>query len=293
LKGIINVLKPPGMTSHDVIGFMRKLLNIKKIGYAGTLDPVAAGVLPVFIGKATKAIEFFDDNYKEYVAEMLLGITTDTGDLDYKVKKQKKVEVDIDKVNKVLKSFIGRIEQVPPMYSAVHYQGKKLYELARKGITVKRLPRTVEIKSLELIQFSKNIATIKIYCSKGTYIRTLCEDIGYALNCGACLSALIRTKSGPFDIKDTITLEEMRDYIHFGNIKEVLIPIDVAMDFIPSIGIEINRYEDFFKGNHFNANYNFTKDDVGKLVRVYAKDDFLGIAEINSENNIRVIKSFC
>jgi len=188
VKGVINVLKAPGMTSHDVINFLRKLLRVKKIGHSGTLDPAAAGVLPVFVGKATKAIEFFMDDDKEYVAELRFGVTTDTGDLDGNILELKPVKITEGDLKEALKQFTGNINQVPPMYSAVRHKGKKLYELARQGITVERKARTVKIYSIDLMDFSLESAIVKVACSKGTYIRTLCEDIGKVLGCGACLS---------------------------------------------------------------------------------------------------------
>ena len=162
MKGVINVLKPPGMTSHDVVNFLRRLFQIKKIGHSGTLDPAAAGVLPVFIGKAAKAIEFFMDDDKEYIAEMRFGVTTDTGDLDGNVTNISKVNITKSHLEEILKQFTGEISQVPPMYSAVRYKGKKLYELARKGIVVERKPRNVKIYSLDLIDYSHDNAIVKI-----------------------------------------------------------------------------------------------------------------------------------
>lgn len=173
MKGIINVLKPPGMTSHDVINFLRKLLIFRKIGHSGTLDPAAAGVLPVFVGKATKAIEFFMEDDKEYIAEMALGITTDTGDFEGNIVDVCSKEVDILKFEEILKEFVGEVVQIPPMYSAVRYKGKKLYELARQGITVKRKPRKVKIHSLSLLDYNVETAIVKVACSKGIYKNSL------------------------------------------------------------------------------------------------------------------------
>lgn len=162
MKGVINVLKAPGMTSHDVINFLRKLLRVKKIGHSGTLDPAAAGVLPVFVGKATKAIEFFMDDDKEYVAELRFGVTTDTGDLDGNILELKPVKITEGDLKEALKQFTGNINQVPPMYSAVRHKGKKLYELARQGITVERKARTVKIYSIDLMDFSLESAIVKV-----------------------------------------------------------------------------------------------------------------------------------
>jgi tRNA pseudouridine55 synthase len=291
----MNVLKPPGMTSHDVVNRLRKLLGIKKIGHGGTLDPAAAGVLPVFIGKATKAIQFFEDYDKEYVAEMTLGVVTDTGDSTGNVVATREIRVDISKIKQVLKKFTGVIEQIPPMYSAVHYRGVKLYELARKGITVERKPRTVEIKSLEVLDFRGDRAIFKITCTKGTYIRTLCEDIGRELGCGAYLSCLVRTGSGPFGINNSLTLEEIEQYVLNNELDKIIKPIDSYLEGIPGIEISFNDEKLFSKGKVYSANQNQAKIKAGDLVRVYGNGHFLGIGEVLQRNQrtfVRIVKSF-
>lgn len=294
MKGIINILKPPGMTSHDVINFLRKSLLVKKIGHSGTLDPAAAGVLPVFIGKATKAIEFFESDDKEYFSELTLGVNTDTADIMGNTTKISKVNVNIDEVQQTLESFIGNIEQVPPMFSAVRYKGKRLYELARKGITVKRKPRRITIKSIKLLAFDGFKIIFKVHCSKGTYIRTLCEDIGEKLGCGGCLSCLVRTRSGVFTIDRSISLEELENILRKDNLKDVIIPIDEALPDMPKIDINLKDYNYFTKGRVF-SNSSAGKNLKGKYVRVYDKDKFLGIAVVETNRQkpyVRVLKSF-
>jgi len=293
VKGVINVLKPPGMTSHDVVNFLRRLFQIKKIGHSGTLDPAAAGVLPVFIGKAAKAIEFFMDDDKEYIAEMRFGVTTDTGDLDGNVTNISKVNITKSHLEETLKQFTGEISQVPPMYSAVRYKGKKLYELARKGIVVERKPRNVKIYSLDLIDYSHDTAIVKVACSKGTYIRTLCEDIGNMLGCGACLSCLVRTSSGPFKIENSFTLEEIQDAVLNGKLDDVLLPVDRFLEKMPKVNLAVDKEGFFSKGKMINGDFQFL-NDIDTLVRVYNNKEFLGIAKVVKDKDsilLQVLKS--
>lgn len=293
MKGVINVLKPPGMTSHDVVNFLRRLFQIKKIGHSGTLDPAAAGVLPVFIGKAAKAIEFFMDDDKEYIAEMRFGVTTDTGDLDGNVTNISKVNITKSHLEETLKQFTGEISQVPPMYSAVRYKGKKLYELARKGIVVERKPRNVKIYSLDLIDYSHDTAIVKVACSKGTYIRTLCEDIGNMLGCGACLSCLVRTSSGPFKIENSFTLEEIQDAVLNGKLDDVLLPVDRFLEKMPKVNLAVDKEGFFSKGKMINGDFQFL-NDIDTLVRVYNNKEFLGIAKVVKDKDsilLQVLKS--
>lgn len=208
-NGILNLYKPCGPTSHDMIYRMRRLLGIKKIGHTGTLDPMAEGVLPICIGKGTKASGMLTDSDKAYRATMVLGMTTDTQDADGEVLSECRVTVSDAELLAVLPRFTGEIEQVPPMYSAVKLNGKKLYELARRGEVVERPTRTVRIDELRFLQREGDLVTLEIYCSKGTYIRTLCADIGDCLGCGAYVNRLIRIKSGPFLLENAYTEAEV------------------------------------------------------------------------------------
>nr|WP_255688334.1 tRNA pseudouridine(55) synthase TruB [Tepidanaerobacter sp. GT38] len=281
------------MTSHDVVNFLRRLFQIKKIGHSGTLDPAAAGVLPVFIGKAAKAIEFFMDDDKEYIAEMRFGVTTDTGDLDGNVTNISKVNITKSHLEEILKQFTGEISQVTPMYSAVRYKGKKLYELARKGIVVERKPRNVKIYSLDLIDYSHDTAIVKVACSKGTYIRTLCEDIGNMLGCGACLSCLVRTSSGPFKIENSFTLEEIQDAVLNGKLDDVLLPVDRFLEKMPKVNLAVDKEGFFSKGKMINGDFQFL-NDIDTLVRVYNNKEFLGIAKVVKDKDsilLQVLKS--
>lgn len=211
MEGVININKPLGMTSHDVVGCLRRILDIKRIGHTGTLDPEAAGVLPICVGKATKISELLTAARKQYVAEVCLGVETDTLDASGEVLRTAPVDVSENEIRQCLQSFIGEISQIPPMYSAIKIDGKKLYELAREGKEVKREPRLITIFDIKLLHtdLDKHKFTVRVDCSKGTYIRTLCQDIGESLGCGAHMSALTRTRSGRFFIEDSITLEKV------------------------------------------------------------------------------------
>ena len=211
-SGIIIINKPAGWTSMDVCAKLRGIFHEKRVGHAGTLDPMATGVLPVFVGQATKAVSFAESGEKEYLARLRLGLTTDTQDTTGTVLSELPVTVTEEDLRAVLPRFTGEIEQIPPMYSAVKVQGRKLYELARKGAEVERKPRAVTIFSLELLgQTGKNEYALRVRCSKGTYIRTLCHDIGAVLGCGGAMSALERTMAAGFTLSEAVTLEQVQE----------------------------------------------------------------------------------
>lgn len=213
MDGIVNVNKPLGITSHDVVYRLRKILNTKKIGHTGTLDPEASGVLPMCIGKGTKLAEYLTASDKQYLAKLQLGAFTDTQDATGEVLETFDVNVTEDQIRHAVKGFIGEIQQIPPMFSAIKIGGKKLYELAREGKTVEREARKITIHNIEIknIDLHNNTVDMLVDCSKGTYIRTLCNDIGAALDCGGHMSALCRTKSGRFQLDKAFTLEEIEE----------------------------------------------------------------------------------
>lgn len=211
INGVINIYKIKGFTSHDVVAKLRGILRQKKIGHTGTLDPDATGVLPVCLGSATKLCDMLTDKKKEYVAKVRLGIVTDTQDMTGTVLDQKEVHVDEKQVTEALETFVGEYEQVPPMYSALKVNGKKLYELAREGKEVERKARPVTIHYIEIMDMQLPELTIKVGCSKGTYIRTLCHDLGERLGCGAAMATLERTKSGQFTLDTALTLAELEE----------------------------------------------------------------------------------
>lgn len=242
MDGLINVLKEPGLTSHDVVLYLRRLFKLRKIGHAGTLDPGAAGVLPICVGQGTRVSEFLMGKPKRYRAEITFGIETDTYDAGGSiVQKQSCTKVGPEDIMNVLKHYRGEIKQVPPMVSAIHYKGKRLYELAREGKTIERKARKVVIYSLELLTFYDTYpyprALLDIHCSKGTYIRSLCADIGNALGCGAYLSFLIRTESGPFKLENSFTLKEIEELWQKQDCS-FLLPIDYALEDLPAFTVK-------------------------------------------------------
>jgi tRNA pseudouridine55 synthase len=235
MDGVIIINKDKGMTSFDVVKEIRKLTHVRRVGHSGTLDPAARGVLPVCIGKATKIVRFLMEGDKEYEAEMTLGITTDTQDAEGKILEEREVSVKREELEEILKQFMGEIEQIPPMVSAIHYKGKRLYELARQGIVVERNPRKVHIHNIKMLNFEDGPhpkAFICVTCSKGTYIRTLCSDIGERLGCGAHQSALIRTRSGSFTLEHAKTLKEIYILKDQGKLNEAILPIAKVMQTI-------------------------------------------------------------
>ena len=223
-NGILIIDKPAGWTSMDVCAKLRGIFHEKRVGHSGTLDPMATGVLPVFVGRATRAVEFAEKSDKEYVAGLKLGVVTNTQDISGEVLEQRPVQVDRGELEAALEKFRGDILQVPPMYSAIKMGGKKLYELARKGCEVERPARSVTIKALEIIdQQGKDLYIIRVLCSKGTYIRALCHDIGQALGCGGCMASLNRTMAAGFRLEGSHTLEEVQSA---SDPEALLMPVD-------------------------------------------------------------------
>lgn len=225
MDGVLNLNKPGGMTSHDVVDRVRRILEIKKVGHAGTLDPGASGVLIICVGKATKLAGSFMKLTKSYRGTMVLGIRTDTQDAWGKVtSRDSQPECGWDPVRKIFSEYIGEIEQIPPMYSALKYRGRRLYSLARQGIQVERPPRKVYIFSLKLLDIRNAQVEFEVECSKGTYVRTLCSDIGDRLGCGAYLARLERTRVGEFRLEDALTLEDLQALKEKGEVARAFIP---------------------------------------------------------------------
>lgn len=226
LDGVLNIYKEKGYTSHDVVAKMRGILRQKKIGHTGTLDPDAEGVLPVCLGKGTRLCDMLTDHSKVYRAVLLLGIDTDTQDISGQILEKRPVEENPEKVLEVIKSFIGPYDQIPPMYSALKVDGKRLYELARAGKTVERQARPVVIHDITVESMELPRVTMMVSCSKGTYIRTLCHDIGEKLGCGGCMEALIRTRVGRFELKDSISLKELEKIRDEERLGEYLVSVE-------------------------------------------------------------------
>ena len=230
MDGILNINKPEGKTSFSIVAIVKRLSGERRVGHAGTLDPAATGVLPVCLGQGTRVIEFLVDATKAYQAQIELGVTTDTYDASGKITSQGDYSrISQGQLESALTSFCGSIQQIPPMYSAVKYKGKPLYELARAGINVARKSRLAKIYHLELIDFKPPVFTVDVVCGKGTYIRSLANDLGQALGCGATLKSLIRLRCGPFDIKDAISLPQLEDAFRYGYWQHLVYPIDTVL----------------------------------------------------------------
>ncbi len=291
LEGFLNIDKPKGITSFDVIRKLRKICPGKtKMGHLGTLDPIARGVLPIAMGKATKVIEYIRDEKKVYIAELILGAVSDTEDSSGNITYTGSSVLKENDLLDILDSFTGTREQIPPMYSAIHHEGKRLYELARQGVSVERTPRKIEIFSLKLL--SKNTdddlprLIIEVSCSKGTYVRSLCRDIGEKLGTGAYMSGLIRKKSGIFEIEDSCKLEEILD--NPAKIESLLYPADFPLQEMP--GIKLDSFDEesmVINGRELRCKENLSPGRV----RIYSTHDyFLAIGEINIKNGITFVQ---
>ncbi len=247
--GMINVYKEKGYTSHDVVAKLRGICKQKKIGHTGTLDPDAVGVLPVCLGNATKLCDMLTDKEKEYIAEFKLGITTDTQDISGKVLEERDVSVSKQQAEDAVMSFVGHYDQIPPMYSALKVNGKKLYELAREGKEVERKSRPVTIFEIEILEEKFPEFMIRVRCSKGTYIRTLCHDIGQKLGCGAVMTSLMRTKSGSFRIEDAYKLDEIQKKADEGDLESIVIPTEKMFEHLPIVRANKNADKALANGN--------------------------------------------
>lgn len=233
--GILNVYKPKGMTSHDVVSFIRRNFHMKRVGHTGTLDPDAEGVLPVLVGKATKLSDLLTAEEKRYIARVRLGIVTDTDDLSGMVIKTNEVKTTETEVKRAAASFLGETEQIPPMYSAIKVNGQKLYQLARKGIVTQRKPRKITVYSAEVSNFDGTSFDLAVHCSKGTYIRALCRDIGEKIGTGATMESLVRTQSGMFCLDNSHTLEEIEAASQNGTAESLLISIDEVLSDLKTV----------------------------------------------------------
>ena len=294
-SGIINVYKEKGFTSFDVVAKLRGILRTKKIGHTGTLDPDAEGVLPVCIGRATKVCDILTDKDKVYEAVMLLGVETDTQDTSGEVLCEKPVEADEDAVEKAILSFVGEYDQVPPMYSALKVNGKKLYELAREGKTVERKARRVNIFSIEILEMDLPRVRMSVHCSKGTYIRTLCHDIGNMLGCGGCMDKLLRTKVGVFELKDTLKLAEIDELAKMGMVEEKIISVDELFEDYTKVWTKQEFDVVVHNGNRVEKRMFTEKLPLNtERLRVYdSKNAFIGIFEYSEERkDFKPVKMF-
>lgn len=295
-SGIINVYKEAGYTSFDVVAKLRGILHIKKIGHTGTLDPDAVGVLPICIGKATKVCDMLTNTDKTYMATLLMGVSTDTYDMSGTVLEEKEVNVTPSMVEKAVKSFIGEQEQIPPMYSAIKVNGKKLYELAREGKVIERKPRKINIYNIEIVDINLPRVKLRIDCSKGTYIRSLCNDIGSKLGCLGCMESLVRERVGDFSVEDAIIIEEIQSLMDENMVEKVLVPIDNVFSSYPKAVVKSDMEKTCLNGAKLrlsdlvDGSYNENKAD--KHVRIYLENgEFVGIYQ-KKQNNLVIEKMF-
>ena len=289
-NGIIIIDKPAGWTSMDVCAKLRGMFREKRVGHAGTLDPMATGVLPVFIGRATRAVEFAADSDKEYICELKLGVITNTQDATGEVLEERPVNVGREDVEAALPRFTGPIEQVPPMFSAVKINGKKLYELARKGKEVERRPRPITIHALEILDASTDGTSYRLRaaCSKGTYVRTLCHDIGQVLGCGGCMSSLQRVKAAGFTLADSVTLETVQEAVDRGEEESLLLPVDCCFRDRPRLTLQTAAAEKKIRNGATLA----ARDIPDGEYRVYGMDKtFLALGKV-ADGRLTTVKSF-
>lgn len=278
INGMINVYKEAGFTSHDVVAKLRGILKQKKIGHTGTLDPDAVGVLPVCLGNGTRLCDMLADKDKEYVALMRLGIVTDTQDMSGRVLRQSVVSCKEEELRQTVLSFTGKYLQIPPMYSALKVNGKKLYELARQGKEIERAARPVTIKEIEILSIDMPFVKIRVECSKGTYIRTLCHDIGEKAGCGAAMETLVRTRVGRFTLEEAVTLSEIETMVQEGRIMQKIIPADYMFEMFPKAVVKKE-----FRKRIDNGNFLFT-DQVKMIEGKFEKRDSEQCRIYNDEN---------
>ena len=286
-NGILVIDKSAGWTSQDVAAKLRGVFHERRVGHGGTLDPMATGVLPVFIGRATRAAEFLESAEKEYVAGLRLGVVTDTQDTSGTVLETNSVCVTRAQLEAALRQFLGPIEQIPPMYSAIKINGQKLYELARRGQEVARRPRSITIHALELLEGEGADWTVRVRCSKGTYVRTLCHDLGRALGCGGCMSSLRRTRAGSFTLAQAVTMQQVLDFAAGQDPQQLLMPVDAVFAAHPPLIVTLGQAAKLKNGAQVK-DWQFQPGTY----RVYAEDgEFLLLGRVEG-GVLTTIKSF-
>lgn len=295
MNGIICVNKPQGFTSFDVIAKLRGIMKIRRLGHGGTLDPMATGVLPVFVGTATKACDIMPDNTKSYRAGFKLGQVTDTQDITGEVLTSSDIAVSRDALEAVIPDFVGDIMQLPPMYSAVQVNGQRLYDLARQGVEVERQPRQIHVDKLILTEYDETTreGVLEIYCGKGTYIRTIINDIGEKLGCGGIMTSLVRTSSGGFTLADCHTMEEIQQAADENRLEELILPIERVFASLPKLRLNEVQTRMYKNGVKLDiSRVHHIKSEV-ELYSVYGCDGvFIGTAFADHENGIlRVAKN--
>lgn len=283
MTGILNVYKPKGITSHNVVSFVRRQLNMKRVGHTGTLDPAAVGVLPVLIGNATKLSDLIMADEKKYTARVVLGVITDTDDTTGEVIEKREVSVTEEQIKESVKSFVGEIEQIPPMYSAIKVEGQKLYQLARKGVEIERKPRKITVYSIDVYDFDGESFMMDVHCGKGTYIRSLCRDIGESLGCGATMDTLERTMSGIFTKENSYTFEQIEEAVKNGTVAEMIMhPETVLGDFIK---IEVNSENQAKIRNGIRlrpAQLGIKEYRENQIFRIYAQGELMCLLKVKN-----------
>lgn len=298
IDGILNVYKEAGYTSFDVVAKLRGILKQKKIGHTGTLDPMAEGVLMVCLGKGTKLVDMITSGSKEYRASMRLGVTTDTEDITGKVLSEMPVcDYSQQHVIDIINSFLGKYMQIPPMYSAIKKDGKKLYEYARSGVDIEREPRPVEIFSIDNISVKLPDISFDVHCSKGTYIRSLCRDIGEKLGCGGTLTALVRSEVHGFYLKDSLKLSRIETLRDEGKLMDYILPVDAILKGYSTCRIKPDYSKYLYNGNKLFTNQlsftDNTDNEKSDIIRVYDNDEFVALYQYNKlEKNYKPYKMF-
>ena len=286
-NGILVIDKSAGWTSQDVAAKLRGVFHERRVGHGGTLDPMATGVLPIFIGRATRAAEFLESAEKEYVAGLRLGVVTDTQDTSGNILETHPVAVTREEVQSALRQFLGPIEQIPPMYSAIKINGQKLYELARRGQEVERKPRSITIHELELLEGADADYLLRVRCSKGTYVRTLCHDLGRALGCGGCMSSLRRTRAGSFTLSQAVTMQQVLNFAAEQAPQALLMPVDAVFSMHPPLIVTMGQAAKLKNGAQIK-DWQFRPGTY----RVYAEDgEFLLLGRVEN-GGLTTIKSF-
>ena len=285
VNGILLLDKPSGLTSNAALQQVKRLYRARKAGHTGSLDPLATGLLPICFGEATKISGFLLDADKHYLVRCQLGVKTTTGDAEGEVIEQRPVVgIDAARLRQVLTGFLGKIDQIPPMYSALKHKGERLYKLARQGVEVERVARTVTIHALELLGLEGTCAELRVHCSKGTYVRTLAEDMGEVLGCGAYITALRRTSVGPYAGKEMITLEQLQLLAEQGtdHLDAQLMPLDTGLMNWPAVELDANSAFYIKQGQPVLV----AKSPVSGLVRIYDQSRFLGVGEIQDDGKV-------
>ncbi len=303
MDGILNINKATGMTSHDVVAKIRRLLKEKRVGHSGTLDPLASGVLPICVGQATRVAEYLSESGKAYLATIVFGVVTDTYDAEGTIiRTLSTADLTLKRIEEALQHFVGPQMQVPPRYSAIKLQGQPAYKRVRAGEDIALAPRPIVIHALQVTEWNPPFATLAIECSKGTYIRSLAYDLGEYLGCGASLNALVRTRSGPFLLSESITLEQLNDALvgetaavdsgnfhtpGLNNLSRFLYPADKALEQYPALTLDTATVERVQHGNAFRYSQDTHTTQAGNIVRVYRDDGhFVAIAEWDAAQEV-------